>query len=66
MWLENLGGGQFRTWQVDTSPIHLVTVAIGDIDHDGQADIVAGSLNMRRPYDRIGGVTAWLGREAKR
>ena len=66
VWLENQGGGQFRTWQVDTSPIHLVTVAIGDIDHDGQADIVAGSLNMRRPYDRIGGVTAWLGREAKR
>ena len=66
VWLENQGGGEFRTWQVDTSPIHLVTVAIGDIDHDGQADIVAGSLNIRRPYDRIGGVTAWLGREAKR
>ena len=65
VWVENQGAGQFRTWQVDTAPIHLVTVAIGDIDHDGQADIVAGSLTMRRPYDRIGGVTAWLGRGAE-
>ena len=60
VWLENDGKQSFRTWQIDNDPIHLVTVATGDIDGDGRADIVAGGLNLRRPYQRIGGVTAWL------
>jgi hypothetical protein len=65
VWLEN-DGGRFTTWQIDTEPIHLVTVAAGDIDGDGRTDLVAGSLAMRRPFDRIGGVTAWLNRGAGR
>ena len=60
VWLENDGKQSFRTWQIDNDPIHLVTVATGDVDGDGRADIVAGGLNLRRPYQRIGGVTAWL------
>jgi hypothetical protein len=65
VWLENqgaapAGGLRFRTSQVDADPIHLITVAIGDVDGDGRADIVAGGLNLRRPYHRIGGVTAWV------
>jgi hypothetical protein len=62
VWLENDGKQSFRTWQIDNDPIHLVTVATGDVDGDGRADIVAGSLNLRRPYQRIGGTTAWLNR----
>jgi hypothetical protein len=35
-------------------------VAIGDLNTDGKADIVAGGLHIRGPYDRIGGVTSWI------
>ena len=62
VWLENDGKQSFRTWQIDTDPIHLVTVATGDVDGDGRPDIVAGSLNLRRPYQRVAGTTAWLNR----
>ncbi len=60
VWLENDGNQNFTTWQIDNNPIHLVTVAIGDIDGDGRKDIVAGGLNMRKPYERIGRISAWL------
>jgi hypothetical protein len=62
VWLENDGQQQFRSWQIDAEPIHLVTVATGDIDGDGRTDLVAGSLNLRRPRERMGGVTAWFNR----
>jgi len=65
VWLENDGQQQFTTWQVASTPIHLVTVATGDIDGDDRPDIVAGSLNLRPPYERLGGVTAWLNRGRK-
>jgi hypothetical protein len=66
VWLENDGRQQFRTWQIAADPIHLVAVATGDIDGDGRADLVAGSLNLRAPYERIGRVTAWLNRGESR
>lgn len=59
VWLENDGAQQFTPWTIDTDPIHLVTVACGDIDGDGRPDVVAGGLNMRPPYERIGRITAW-------
>lgn len=60
VWLENDGQQNFTTWQIDNQPIHLVTVAVGDLNQDGQPDIAAGALNMRKPFDRVGSVAAWL------
>ena len=60
VWLENDGSEQFRTWQIDESPTHLITVACGDLDADGRADIVAGGCYTLGPLARVGRVTAWM------
>ena len=60
VWLENDGHCNFTTWQIDSEPTHLVTVAIGDLDNDGRNDIIAGGLHIRGPYNRLGRVTGWL------
>jgi hypothetical protein len=59
VWLENDGRGQFTTWQIEGGPSHVATVAVGDLDGDGRADIVAGSMHFLGPYDRLGRVTLW-------
>ena len=60
VWLENDGHQRFTTWQIANSPIHAVCVNTGDVDGDGRVDVVAGSLNLRGPFERIGGVSVWL------
>lgn len=65
VWLENDGQQNFTTWQLDNQPIHLVTVAVGDLNQDGLPDIAAGSLNMRKPFDRIQAVPYWIQRAKK-
>lgn len=62
IWLENDGAQNFRPWEIDTSPTHLVTVACGDLDGDGRPDVVAGGLHLRPPYSQIGRITAWMNR----
>lgn len=62
VWLENDGSQNFKTWKIDSSPTHLVTVDVGDLNQDGLPDIVGGGLHIRGPYDRLGRVTAWLGK----
>ncbi|HVW36297.1 MAG TPA: VCBS repeat-containing protein, partial [Pirellulales bacterium] len=60
VWLENNGRQEFQMRPVDTAPTHLITVACGDLNGDGQADIVAGGMHLRPPFDRTGRVTAWM------
>jgi hypothetical protein len=65
-WLENDGRQKFRLWQVDTRPAELITVACGDLDGDGRADIVAGRLHLPTS-DLVGDqrVVAWLSKPAE-
>lgn len=60
VWLENDGHQRFTTWQIASAPINVVCIDTGDVDGDGRADVVAGSLNLRGPFERIGGVSLWL------
>jgi hypothetical protein len=60
VWLENDGKMTFTMRGIGTTPTHLQTVAIGDLDGVGGPDAVTGGMHISRPYDRIGRVTAWL------
>ena len=59
IWLENDGRMQFAARGIATSPTHLLTLAAGDLDGDGDVDLVTGGMHISRPYNRLGRVTAW-------
>jgi hypothetical protein len=65
VWLENDGRQEFRPWQIADRPTHLATIACGDLNGDGRADIAAGSLHLQEPFDRLGRVSLWLSRPGK-
>jgi hypothetical protein len=58
--LENDGKQNFTPKTIADSPIYLATVAAGDLNGDGRPDIVAGSLHLTEPFQRLGRVTLWL------
>lgn len=58
--LRNDGAQNFEPFRIDSTPTHLVTVGLGDLNGDNRPDIVAGGLHIRGPYDRLGRVTAWM------
>jgi hypothetical protein len=65
LWLENIGGMRFTRRDVAASPTHLQTLAAGDLDGDGDVDLVTGGMHISRPYDRMGRVTAWFNQRVR-
>ena len=64
VWLENNGHQQFTMHTVATAPTHLMTLAVGDLDGNGTADLVTGGMHISPPYDRRSRVMLWSNRGA--
>ena len=60
IWLENVGGMQFKKHGVASSPTHLITMDLGDFNNDGNMDMVTGGMHVYPPFDRMGRVTLWM------
>ena len=63
-WLENNGRQQFTVHGIASSPTHLITLAIGDLDGNGTPDLVTGGMHISGPYDRMSRVMVWSNRGA--
>ncbi len=59
VWYENDGHMRFTEHGIATSPTHLLTLAAGDLNADGQTDFVTGGMHICPPYDRMGRITLW-------
>ena len=66
LWLENDGHQQFTPHSIATQPTHLISAAVGDMDGDGRLDIVTCGMYGFPPLDRMGRVTLWKNRGARR
>lgn len=60
IWFENTGNLQFMIHDIANSPTHLVTLEMGDFNHDGLTDFVTGGMHAYPPYDRMSRVTLWM------
>ena len=66
LWLENDGRQHFIPHSIATQPTHLISAAIGDMDGDGRPDIVTCGMYGFPPFDRMGRITLWKNRGARR
>lgn len=65
IWLENDGNQSFTPHALSPSPTWLVVADLGDLDRDGDLDIIAGGMYLVEPYYRVGRITVWanMGRQ---
>jgi len=59
IWLENDGTMRFRPRAITGTPTHILTLATGDFNGDGQVDLVTGGMHVYPPYDRMARVLLW-------
>ena len=62
-WLENKGDWKFEAHQIADDPIQLATVICGDVDNDGDQDIVTGSFHFRKPFTKFGSIDLFVNQE---
>lgn len=60
IWLENDGKMQFEKHDIANNPTHLITLGLGDLNNDGETDMVTGGMHTYPPYDRMGRITLWM------
>ena len=58
-WFENDGRMRFTLHDLASTPTHLITLAIGDLNGDKRPDLVTGGMHMSWPFDRLSRVMVW-------
>ena len=56
---ENDGDMNFKPRPLAYEPTHLITLDVGDIDGDGQDELVSGGFHAYPPWDRMSRVLIW-------
>ena len=59
MWFRNDRQLGFTPHVLAHKPTHLLTVAVADLDGNGQTVIVTGGFHAYPPYDRVSGLLLW-------
>jgi hypothetical protein len=65
IWLENMGGMNFKKRNITNSPTHLLSLETGDINNDGLTDMVTGGMHTYPPYDRMSRIMVWINKGIK-
>ena len=59
VWLQNDGSMRFTLRDLASTPTHLLTLAVGDLNADGRPDLATGGAHVSWPYDRLSRLMVW-------
>jgi len=59
VWLQNDGAMRFTFRDLASTPTHLLTLAVGDLNNDGRPDLATGGAHVSWPYDRLSRLMIW-------
>ncbi len=59
--LTNQGDMSFTRHFIANTPTHIQSIAVADMDDDGQLDLVTGGMHVFEPYDRVQRIQLWRG-----